>query len=202
MRLLLIRHGQTPSNLKRLLDSAAPGPGLTPLGLEQADALPRTLADERIDALYASTLIRTQLTAAPLSRSTGLDVVIRDGIREIAAGDLEMRGDDESAQKYLNTAFSWSSGDTSIRMPGGETGEETLGRFDSVVSEAAGTGADTVAMVSHGAVIRTWTAARAGNVDVAFVAARPLPNTGIVTLTGSPEQGWELELWEGRPLGQ
>ncbi|MFI5658307.1 histidine phosphatase family protein [Streptomyces sp. NPDC051684] len=202
MRLLLIRHGQTPSNLKRLLDSAAPGPGLTPLGLEQAAALPRTLADERIDALYASTLVRTQLTAEPLSRSTGLDVVIRDGIREIAAGDLEMRGDDESAQKYLNTAFSWSSGDTAIRMPGGETGEETLGRFDSVVSEAAGTGADTVAMVSHGAVIRTWAAARAGNVDVAFVAARPLPNTGIVTLTGSPEQGWELELWEGRPLGQ
>ncbi|WP_425825483.1 histidine phosphatase family protein [Streptomyces fractus] len=201
MRLLLIRHGQTPSNLKRLLDSAVPGPGLTPLGLEQAAALPRTLADERIDALYASTLIRTQLTAEPLSRATGLDVVIRDGIREIAAGDLEMRGDDESAQKYLNTAFAWSSGDTALRMPGGETGEETLARFDAVVAEAAGTGADTVAMVSHGAVIRTWTAARAGNVDVGFVAAHPLPNTGIVTLTGSPEQGWELELWEGRPLG-
>ncbi|MEB8335940.1 histidine phosphatase family protein [Streptomyces endophyticus] len=202
MRLLLIRHGQTPSNLKRLLDSAAPGPGLTPLGLEQAAALPGTLADERIDALYASTLVRTQLTAEPLSRASGLDVVIRDGIREIAAGDLEMRGDDESAQKYLNTAFAWSSGDTALRMPGGETGEETLGRFDAVVAEAAKTGADTVAMVSHGAVIRTWTAARAGNVDVAFVAARPLPNTGIVALTGSPEQGWDLQLWEGRPLGR
>ncbi|MGW0683803.1 histidine phosphatase family protein [Streptomyces sp. NPDC002754] len=202
MRLLLIRHGQTPSNLKRLLDSAAPGPGLTPLGLEQAAALPRTLADERIDALYASTLVRTQLTAEPLSRATGLDVVVRDGIREIAAGDLEMRGDDESAQKYLNTAFAWSSGDTALRMPGGESGEETLGRFDAVVAEAARTGADTVAMVSHGAVIRTWTAARAGNVDVAFVAAHPLTNTGIVTLTGSPQLGWELELWEGRPHGR
>ncbi|MGP3776532.1 histidine phosphatase family protein [Streptomyces sp. SDT5-1] len=199
MRLLLIRHGQTPSNLKRLLDSAVPGPGLTPLGLEQAAALPRALADERIDALYASTLVRTQLTAEPLAHSTGLDVTIRDGIREIAAGDLEMRGDEEAARAYLATAFAWSAGDTARRMPGAENGVETLGRFDEVVAEAAATGADTVAMVSHGAVIRTWTAARAGNVDVDFVAARPLSNTGIVALTGAPELGWELRLWEGQP---
>ena len=38
MRLLLIRHGQTPSNLKHLLDTEAPGPTLTPLGQEQAPA--------------------------------------------------------------------------------------------------------------------------------------------------------------------
>lgn len=29
MRLLLIRHGQMPSNLKRLLDTTEPGPALT-----------------------------------------------------------------------------------------------------------------------------------------------------------------------------
>ncbi|WP_306319000.1 MULTISPECIES: histidine phosphatase family protein [unclassified Streptomyces] len=200
MRLLLIRHGQTPSNLKRLLDTAAPGPGLTPLGLEQAEALVGTLADERIDAMYASTLVRTQLTAEPLSRARGLDVHVRDGIREIAAGDMEMRGDDEAARTYLATAFAWSADDTGRRMPGGENGVETLGRFDTVVAEAAATGADTVVMVSHGAVIRTWTAARAGNIDVDFIAARPLPNTGVVALEGSPEHGWELRLWEGRPL--
>lgn len=47
MRLLLIRHGQTPSNLKHLLDTAAPGPGLTPLGQDQAAALPQALAGRR-----------------------------------------------------------------------------------------------------------------------------------------------------------
>lgn len=77
MRLLLIRHGQTPSNLKHLLDTAEPGPGLTSLGQKQAAALPDALASERIDALYASTLVRTQLTAAPLAAATGLEVRVR-----------------------------------------------------------------------------------------------------------------------------
>ncbi len=94
MRLLLIRHGQTPSNLKFLLDTAVPGAALTELGERQAAALPEALGDENIDTLYASTLIRTQLTAAPLAGARGLDVVVRDGIREVAAGDLEMRGED------------------------------------------------------------------------------------------------------------
>ena len=38
MRLILVRHGQTPSNIERLLDTGAPGPGLTELGLAQSGA--------------------------------------------------------------------------------------------------------------------------------------------------------------------
>ncbi|MFE6955778.1 histidine phosphatase family protein [Streptomyces sp. NPDC057696] len=201
MRLLLIRHGQTPSNLKHLLDTEAPGPGLTPLGQDQAAALPQALAGETIDALYVSTLLRTQLTAAPLAAATGLEVQVRDGIRELVAGKLEMRGDDEAAALYLSTAFAWSEGDVERRMPGGENGVEALGRFDSVVAEAARSGAETVAMVSHGAAIRMWVAARATNVDVAYASSRPLGNTGVVVLSGSPDQGWQTLVWEGSPLG-
>ncbi|MDT0318320.1 histidine phosphatase family protein [Streptomyces millisiae] len=201
MRLLLIRHGQTPSNLKHLLDTAVPGPALTPLGQQQAAALPEALAAEEIGALYASTLIRTQLTAAPLAERTGLEVRVRDGIRELSAGDLEMRGDDQAIETYLTTAFAWSAGDTTRRMPGGENGVEALGRFDAVVAEAAGTGAETVALVSHGAAIRTWVAARAANVDVAFAAAHELRNTGVVILSGAPDEGWRLLSWEGRSVG-
>lgn len=201
MRLLLIRHGQTPSNLKHLLDTGAPGPALTPLGQDQAAALPEALAGEEIDSLYVSTLLRTQLTAAPLAAATGLEVQVRDGIRELSAGDLEMRGDEEAAALYMTTAFAWSAGDTERRMPGGENGVEALGRFDAVVADAVATGADTVAMVSHGAVIRTWVAARAVNVDVAYASSHPLGNTGVVILTGSPDEGWQALVWEGRPLG-
>lgn len=32
MRLLLIRHGETPTNVGYLLDTAVPGPGLTEIG--------------------------------------------------------------------------------------------------------------------------------------------------------------------------
>ncbi|WP_395570498.1 histidine phosphatase family protein [Streptomyces sp. BK79] len=200
MRLLLIRHGQTPSNLGHLLDTAEPGPALTPLGQRQAAALPQALAGEEIGALYASTLVRTQLTAAPLAARRGLEVRVRDGIRELSAGDLEMRGDRSSIETYLSTAFAWSAGDTGLRMPGGENGVEALRRFDAVVEEAAGTGERTVAMVSHGAAIRMWVAARAENVDVAFASAHALENTGVVILTGDPSKGWRALTWAGRTV--
>ena len=198
MRLLLIRHGQTPSNVDFLLDTAVPGAGLTALGEQQAAALPEALRDEDIQALYASTLVRTQLTAAPLAAARGLEVRVRDGIRELAAGDLEMLpGDTEQGRLYMKTVFAWAEGDTALRMPGGESGEEALGRYDAVVAEAARSGAGTVAMVSHGAAIRMWTAARADNVDVPFAAARPLDNTGVVILEGSPTDGWKAITWAG-----
>lgn len=200
MRLLLIRHGQTPSNVGHLLDTAVPGPGLTELGEQQAAALPERLADEKIDALYASTLVRTQLTAAPLARERGLDVLVRDGLREIVAGDLEMRGDPASNDQYQRVAFSWSAGQEELRMPGGENGTEALARYDAVIEEIAASGVAAAAAVSHGAMIRMWTAARAGNVDADYAAAHPLPNTAVVALEGSPESGWTVTTWSDLPL--
>ncbi|WP_128434255.1 histidine phosphatase family protein [Streptomyces cyaneus] len=198
MRLLLVRHGQTPTNVDYLLDTAVPGPGLTALGEQQAAALPEALADEDIAAIYASTLIRTQLTAAPLAAARGVDVLVRDGIREVSAGDLEMLpGDTEAGHAYMKTVFAWAAGDTGLRMPGGESGAEVLARYDAVVAEAADSGAGVVAMVSHGAAIRMWTAARVANVDVAFAAARPLDNTGVVILEGAPSEGWKALTWAG-----
>ncbi|MGW8377494.1 histidine phosphatase family protein [Streptomyces sp. ODS28] len=204
MRLLLIRHGQTPSNLVHALDTGAPGPGLTELGERQAAALPEALAGEDIAVLYASTLVRTQLTAAPLAAARGLVPEIREGIRELSAGDMEMRTDDEAAHTYMSTAFAWSGGDTALRMPGGESGDEALARFDAVVAEAHRAlpgGEGTAALVSHGAAIRMWTAARAQNLDVEFAAAHPLSNTGVVVLDGAPGQGWKALTWEDAPVG-
>lgn len=202
MRLLLIRHGQTPTNVEYLLDTAVPGPGLTALGERQAAALPGALADEDIEALYVSTLTRTQLTAAPLAAARGLDPVVRDGIREVSAGDLELLpGHSEHGERYMRTVFAWAAGDTALRMPGGERGDEALGRYDAVIAEAAVSGAGTVAMISHGAAIRMWTAARAHNVDVPFAASRPLANTGVVVLEGSPGDGWKALSWEGAVVG-
>ncbi|WP_062643993.1 histidine phosphatase family protein [Streptomyces maremycinicus] len=212
MRLLLVRHGQTPTNVEYLLDTAVPGPGLTALGAQQAAALPRALADEDIEALYVSTLLRTRLTAAPLAEARGLEILVRDGIREISAGDLEMvSGNSERGELYMRTVFAWAAGDVGLRMPGGESGSEFLARYDAVIAEAAASGAGTVAMVSHGAAIRAWAATRADNVDIPFAAANRLANTGTVVLEGSPADGWKALSWagatvapagEGGPAGQ
>lgn len=205
MRLILIRHGQTPSNVLGLLDTAPPGPGLTPLGHEQAAAIPGALAAERVDAMFASNLTRTQETAAPLARDRGLTVQIRDGIREVAAADVEMRGDLDSVRAYLGVLKAWLEGAVNTRMPGsgGETGAEVLDRFDSVVAEAAAavpTGGAAV-LVSHGAAIRIWAAARADNLPNSFGVHNNLHNTGVVILDGDPISGWTAVSWTGAAIG-
>ena len=200
MKLLLIRHGQTPSNVVFALDTGVPGPGLTELGRQQAAALPAALAGVPLDALLASTMVRTQLTAAPLREARGLPVEVHAGLREVAAGDLEMRTDDEAAQRYLDVIFSWVAGDLDRRMPGADDGHATLGRFDAVIAQAAAAGHEAVAVVCHGAVMRLWAAARAGNVPADFARAHGIGNTGVIALEGSPAAGWEVLTWEGRAI--
>jgi probable phosphoglycerate mutase len=215
MRLILIRHGQTPSNVLNLLDTSVPGPGLTELGQRQAQAVPAALAaalpNEPIAALYVSTQIRAQQTAAPLAEALGLELLVREGIREIAAGELEMKGDLPSIFAYLRTARSWLQGQREVRMPGADTGTEILARFDAVVREAQERSDDgTVAMVSHGAIIRTWAGCRAVNIDPLRPERYELSNTGIVVLEGSMPspgaelgdgRGWKILSWMGHAAG-
>ena len=163
MRLLLIRHGETPGNVLGQLDTAHPGPGLTELGERQAEALQRALVNEPISALYASTLLRTQVTARPLGRELGLDVKVLDGIHEIEAGSLEKLTDHESHRRYMGTVFAWAAGDFDRRMPAGPDGHEFFERFDAAIAKVAAEASDAgaVALVSHGAAIRVWAARRA-----------------------------------------
>lgn len=201
MRLFLIRHGQTPSNVAGLLDTAAPGPGLTELGLRQAAEIPDALQSTPVDAIYASTLLRTQLTAAPLAEDRGLDVTVLPGIHEIEAGDLELLGDHRSIRVYLETAFSWGLGQLDPRMPGGSDGHEFFARFEESIDTVAASGAATAVVVSHGAAIRVWVAGRAINVPPSFAGEHDIQNTGVVELDGSPSDGWTLLSWQGTPVG-
>lgn len=201
MRLLLIRHGQTPSNVGGILDTRIPGPGLTTLGEAQAAAIPQTLDGEPIDAIYASVQVRSQITAAPLVADRGLELQVRDGIREIASGDYEMRSDYDAVEDYLATMVRWVDGDLDAQLPGGETATEVFDRYNGVVAEAYSAGHSTVAFVSHGAVIRTWAGYYADNLSAQFIADNPLHNTGIVVLEGSPEDGWTALSYMGEALG-
>jgi broad specificity phosphatase PhoE len=202
MRLLLIRHGQTPANVRGELATARPGPGLTRLGRRQADAIPDAVAGEQIAAIYISPLTRTALTAAPLARALGIEPVVREGLEEIEAGDLEDLRDMPSVISYVTTAFGWAAGNLDPRMPGAIDGHEFFRRFDDAIAAiAADHPGQTVAVVSHGAAIRVWAGARASNLGAEYTVNRHLDNTGVVVLTGSPDEGWRAETWAGEPIG-
>lgn len=200
MRLLFIRHGQTPGNVAGLIDTAHPGPGLTELGHSQAANIPVELKDESVDALYASTLVRTQLTATPLSTDRKLDIDIRPGLHEIEAGKLENLRDRDAVRAYLETVFAWVSGDLDVAMPGGPDGNEFFGRYNTDLKAIETSGAASAAVVSHGAAIRVWVAANVGNVSPVFAQENHLDNAGVVVVDGSFESGWSLTSWAGRAI--
>lgn len=165
----------------------------------------RSLANEPIAALYASTLVRTQVTAAPLARVHGLEVEVLDGLHEIEAGALEKLTDHESHKRYMGTVFAWAAGDLDRRMPAARTATH-FERYDAAITRIAeramkdGDNA-TAAAVSHGAAIRTWAGRRAADTDHEFAARHVLSNTGIVALEGDPDAGWTLLHWDGSPVG-
>lgn len=202
MRLLLIRHGQTPNNVTGALDTAFPGAGLTALGRSQARAIPDVLADEAIAGIYASPLVRTQLTAEPLAQARRLDVSVRTGLEEIPAGEFELRADSDAVEAYVGCVARWMRGDLDLGLPGGTTGHEFYGRYGAAlrtIAEAHGPD-DTVVVFSHGAAIRVYTAL-AAKLDPEAATELRLMNTGMSVLEGHPATGWELARWSTEPLG-
>lgn len=199
MRLILARHGQTPANVIGSLDTTLPGPGLTTLGTRQAQALADDLADHPIDAVFASEATRAQLTAEPTARARRMQVEMLPGTFEIQAGSLEKRTDWPSVQIYIDTLRLWREGDLTASAPGGENGHQMLERVDAAVAAICARGLPTALLVSHGALIRSWAGLRC--MGVSDLAARPLDNTGVVTLDGDPVDGWGLVSWTGTCAG-
>ena len=68
------------------IDTAVPGPSLTPVGEQQADAVANRLKGNGYDGVFASEMVRTQQTAAPMSKALGKPVNVLPGLNEISAG--------------------------------------------------------------------------------------------------------------------
>ncbi|MFD8499379.1 histidine phosphatase family protein [Amycolatopsis sp. NPDC059657] len=205
MRLFLIRHGQTIGNVRGALDTQLPGPPLTELGQEQANALVDTLREEPIVAVYASQAVRARQTAAPLAAALGHEVQVIDGVKEVAAGELEGATDPESTHLYLQVAHSWLQGDLGVRMPGGESGEEVQSRMLTAIGDLRAKHEETdpegiIVLVSHGAAMRLTGEWLAANVRPEIADKGFIPNTGIIVFETVADGGWHCHSWAGLPL--
>lgn len=187
MRLLMVRHGRTASNVARLLDTAYPGADLDEVGRAQAESLVSRLEGENIDLIAVSDRVRTAQTAAPTAQARGLEPVVLPGLAEISAGEDELSPD---WQRYVGTLQGWRD-DPTLKIPGGETGHEFMERFEGALDELIGLGHDTVMVVSHGAALRAWSAARLPEF-AEWLGPRGLPNTTVIVAEGSPALGWSL----------
>lgn len=202
MKILLIRHGQTPSNLTGAIDTASPGAPLTALGIAQASALGPALMHEGLAAVYCSPLLRAKSTAEILAQHLGLETLIHPGLVEISGGDLEMRADDDATQRYVECMLRWMNRDLSFKIPGGVTGDAFLDTYSaaltSIAVEQGGRG--SVAVVTHGASMRVFLALRAG-LGVDDTERMWADNTGLAVLESDGLNEWILTQWKPEPLG-
>ncbi|MFC7342437.1 histidine phosphatase family protein [Saccharopolyspora griseoalba] len=199
VRLILARHGQTPANVAKILDTLPPGPGLTELGETQAEALAERLADEKVVAVHASRALRAQRTAAPLAAHHGVEVQIAEGTHEIYVGELEALGTPEALGTFEQIYQRWQHGELDLPMPGGETARQAVARFlEGARGAIRDVDAGSVVMVSHGAMLRLVAGALV-EIDHDAASAHHLPNTGLIVLESTPETptGWTCLSWDG-----
>ena len=85
-KIILIRHGQSVSNLENTLTGQMNAP-LTELGLKQADlACEYIIKNYNVDGIYSSDLSRAYNTVIPLSKHFNLDINPDKRFRELHAG--------------------------------------------------------------------------------------------------------------------
>jgi probable phosphoglycerate mutase len=159
--LILIRHGETDWNRELRFQGHIDVP-LNDTGHEQARRLGLRLADEPVDRLISSDLMRAQQTAAPAAHRLELDIVTAVGLREQNFGVVEGMRADEIRNLHPRAWEDWLQFREDHAMPEGESARQ----FHARIMEALGGIAVAhvgrrVLVVTHGGVLdMVWRTAR------------------------------------------
>ncbi|MGV0626999.1 histidine phosphatase family protein [Mycolicibacter minnesotensis] len=195
--LTLVRHAESEANAAGVLDTSVPGPGLTDKGRTQAQEIAKELSHNRHDGVYASSMARSQDTAAPLARELGRQVQVLPGLREIDAGWFADRPNSIVGPVYLLAPQAWLNSERTATIPGSIDGNQFNDEFGGAVRRIYDAGDTNPVAFAHGASIMTWTLMNVTNARNSLMLDHPLPNIGKVVITGSPATGWKLVEWDG-----
>jgi 2,3-bisphosphoglycerate-dependent phosphoglycerate mutase/probable phosphoglycerate mutase len=155
----LIRHGD---KIKTIGD-----PGLTELGISQAQATAHYLKKFPVSGIFASPFLRTRQTAEIISQELSLTVIIEPLLRERANW-----GDDPD-QSFLEFIEMWrqASIDRDWQPSVGDTSRSAGQRLQAVIEALAPT-SDNVVIVTHGGIISDFVR----NVFPAHIADEAITN--------------------------
>ena len=153
-RLYLVRHGATPLSAEDRFSGAA-NVFLSDEGRSQAEHLANRLANDHIDAIYASPLDRTLETANILAKPHGIKPITRDGVREISHGHWEGLSRNEVKERFPDEYEAWESDPFTFAPKDGESGISVLARSLPVIREVVVNHKEgNVLVVSHKATLR------------------------------------------------
>jgi len=152
--MFLVRHGETTLSIEDRFAGSTDVP-LGPNGRMQAERLAARLARDPIAAAYCSPMQRTVETASIVAQPHGLELVRRDGLREIDHGRWEglRRADVEAL--YPDEYAAWEEDPFTFAPVGGESGVQVVARALPVIREiVVSRPGENVLVVSHKATIR------------------------------------------------
>ena len=193
-RLVVVRHGETAWNVDTRIQGQL-DIDLNDTGRQQARQVAGALADQPVDALYASDLARAWHTAGAIARATGTAAVADVRLRERAFGHFEGRTFAEIESRLPEEARRWRTRDPDFAPP--PDGESLLTFRDRVTGAAAALAArhvgGLVVLVAHGGVLDILYRAATGQ---GLQAPRTwhLGNAAVNRLLWTP-QGFSLVGW-------
>ena len=161
MELYVIRHGATESNENGIWQGSELNTPLCGKGRDQARAIGGMLAGRGIERVFASDLARAQETAAILSRRIGVPVETVEALREVKLGAWSGMTREEAYAAYPEF-LQHPERLIDSAPPGGETQLDVLARAQAAFAGITACGLSRVAVVSHGALLRTWFCAAMG----------------------------------------
>ncbi|MBV8860410.1 MAG: histidine phosphatase family protein, partial [Mycobacterium sp.] len=174
--LTFIRHAESESNAQNMTNTDIPGPSITEEGQGQAEQLAHQLSRNNFDGVYASNMIRTQQTAAPLAHALGKHIQVLPGLREVDAGwynhtptrpacvhDDQQGGThhdkwlDAKCSPYLLAPADWLNGDLQDAIPGSISGKKFNDEFTDAVQRIYDSRNTRPVAFSHAVAIMYWT---------------------------------------------
>lgn len=154
LTLYFLRHGETTYSQTGGFCGSL-DPDLTDEGLQMAIAFSKAYANLAWKAAYVSPMKRTIATAKPLCETVGLELQLRDGLREIEYGEWEGKTQDYVKEHDQEHYIHWMTEPAWNAPPGGETAVQIASRSALVIAEIEGKYSDgNVLVVSHKATIR------------------------------------------------
>ncbi|HXG86395.1 MAG TPA: histidine phosphatase family protein [Pyrinomonadaceae bacterium] len=183
LSIYFLRHGQTAFSRSNSFCGSGLDPDLTPIGLEMAQAFAASYSSTPWQAIYSSPLKRSLFTAQVLSQAVGMELKIRDELKEIGYGVWEGKSVEDVNRDFHDDYIKWSADPAWNSPTGGEPAMMIARRGIQVVEEVRQTYKDgNILIVSHKATIRTVLCALLG-IDVGRFRSRlacPVASVSIV----------------------
>ncbi|UII23932.1 histidine phosphatase family protein [Fulvivirga ligni] len=156
-KIYLVRHGQTDYNLKGVVQGSGIDASLNDTGRNQADHFFNAYKDVVFDKVYTSALKRS-VESVQKFLDLGYDHEQLSGLNEINWGTREnMKITPEEDAYYYSVIDEWQSGNTTLRIEGGESPQDVYDRqkvaLDHILAQED---EETILICMHGRAMRVF----------------------------------------------